>query len=84
MPWFVDIYPSKIQILQYSTLKLWMVNIKYLIYKEIPKFVSKDARDLIKSILTIDPKTRISIQGIRNHPFMKKISLKIIKGINVA
>lgn len=41
----------------------------------IPNFVSSDAKDLIKRILTTDPKKRITIQEIKEHPFYKQIKL---------
>ncbi len=33
----------------------------------IPRFVSAEARDLMKKILNTDPETRVTIQDIRNH-----------------
>ena len=35
----------------------------------IPKFISNEARDLIKNILNIDPKKRYTINDIRRHPW---------------
>jgi len=35
----------------------------------IPKFVSAEARDLLKCILNTDPQKRFTIQDIRNHPW---------------
>ena len=36
---------------------------------QLPEFVSEDAADLIDRILTTDPKKRISIEEIRDHPW---------------
>lgn len=39
----------------------------------IPNFVSTEAKDLIKKILTTDPKKRITIPEIKKHPFYQLI-----------
>ena len=36
---------------------------------KIPKYVSPEGRDLIKSILNTDPVTRYTIEDIRRHPW---------------
>lgn len=36
---------------------------------EIPSFVHKDTRDLIRKILCVDPKKRITLQEIMEHPW---------------
>ena len=33
-----------------------------------PRFITPEAKDLIKCILNTDPDLRIDIEGIRNHP----------------
>ena len=53
----------------------------------IPKFVSPEARDLLKCILNTDPQKRYTIQDIRNHPWYslakhEKESCGIIIGVN--
>ena len=37
-----------------------------------PKFLSHDAKDLLKKILVINPLKRINIQNIKKHPFYLK------------
>ena len=37
---------------------------------ELPNRLSHDCKDLIKKILTVNPKNRIGIEGIKNHPFL--------------
>ena len=39
---------------------------------ELPSRLSNDCKDLIKKILTVNPKNRIGINGIKNHPFLNK------------
>ena len=53
----------------------------------IPKFVSAEARDLLKNILNTDPQKRYNIQDIRNHPWYSQSKLErepegIIIGVN--
>ena len=38
-----------------------------------PKFISHEAKDLIKNILNTDPDSRINIEGIRNHQWFKQV-----------
>ena len=42
----------------------------------IPKFVSKEAADLMKSILCTDPEKRFKMQDIRKHPWFNMIPYK--------
>ena len=35
---------------------------------ECPKFISNEARDLIRGILTTDPEKRITLAQIKSHP----------------
>ena len=37
-----------------------------------PRYIHKDAKDLIQKILVTDPEIRINIKGIKNHPFYLK------------
>lgn len=37
----------------------------------LPDYVSDDARDLIQKILVLDPKKRLTVSEIRNHPYIK-------------
>ncbi len=43
---------------------------------QIPKFLSAEAKDLIKSILTTDPAKRITITEIRKHPWFNLVVQK--------
>ncbi|KAL0206953.1 hypothetical protein P9112_012664 [Eukaryota sp. TZLM1-RC] len=40
----------------------------------IPSFVSSEASDLIRKLLTVDPQRRCTIDGIRNHPWLNKFN----------
>ncbi|ABW98229.1 kin(snf2) (nucleomorph) [Hemiselmis andersenii] len=42
---------------------------------KIPKIISANCRDLIQSLLTIEPVKRISIEKIKNHPWYKSSAL---------
>ena len=42
---------------------------------DLPNRLSLDCKDLIKKILTVNPKNRIGIDGIKNHPFLSKAIL---------
>ena len=48
-----------------------------------PKFISHEAKDLIKCILNTDPDLRISIEGIRNHEWFKQVLEEKSPGILV-
>ena len=37
-----------------------------------PKYIKKDAKDLIEKTLVVDPEKRIDIKNIKNHPFYLK------------
>ena len=52
---------------------------------DIPKFLSNDAKDIIKKILEVDPKRRLNFEEIKNHPWFNIINKKymIFKGIDV-
>jgi len=50
---------------------------------EMPEFLSENAQDLIKKILTTDPNKRMTIEQIRSHPWCKKHFVQIDKGIHV-
>ena len=45
-------------------------------YKEV-KNISREAEDLIKSILEVDPKKRIKIDDILNHPWLVDFDFNI-------
>lgn len=55
---------------------------------QIPKFVSKDAAELLRSILCTDPEKRFKISDIRKHewfnlvPYIRKRANGLIVGIN--
>jgi len=38
----------------------------------MPHFVSDEAQDLISKILVVDPASRITMEGIKNHPWFAK------------
>lgn len=40
---------------------------------QIPRFVSKEAADLLKSILTTDPTKRLTVSDIRKHPWFNLV-----------
>jgi 5'-AMP-activated protein kinase catalytic alpha subunit len=40
---------------------------------QIPNFVSAECKDLIKKLLDTDPRTRITISEIRDHPWYKQV-----------
>lgn len=42
----------------------------------LPSDLPKDLRDLIKQMLTVDPEQRISLEGIKAHPWFKSIPPK--------
>jgi len=48
---------------------------------ECPKFISNEARDIIKGILTTDPEKRMTVAQIKNHPWYKQASQDLHKGI---
>jgi serine/threonine protein kinase len=50
---------------------------------KFPKFISPEAKDLIKSILVTDPNTRISIADIRKHPWCCQVAEEPYQGILV-
>lgn len=64
-----------------NTSKLYkkILNAEY----KIPKFVSDDARDILKNILNTDPEKRFTIEQIRNHPWFKNYDGNIYAGIIV-
>ena len=39
----------------------------------MPMYRSKNAKDLISKMLEVDPKKRITCEGILNHPFITEI-----------
>jgi 5'-AMP-activated protein kinase catalytic alpha subunit len=53
---------------------------------QIPSFVSPECKDLMRRILNTDPKTRYTIEDIREHPWYRQITQDekegIIVGIN--
>ena len=49
----------------------------------IPRFVSKEAAELIRAILSTDPEKRYTIQEIRRHPWFNQIPHKIKRGMNL-
>lgn len=42
---------------------------------KIPKFIPSSCRELLRSILTIDPSKRIDIEGIKNHKWFRSTPL---------
>ena len=49
----------------------------------IPDFVSESCQDLIRKVLLTDPNQRLSIQGIRAHPWYQQVKVREYKGIYV-
>ena len=49
----------------------------------IPEFVSESCQDLIRKILLTDPKQRLSIEGIRAHPWYQQAKVREFPGIIV-
>jgi 5'-AMP-activated protein kinase catalytic alpha subunit len=49
----------------------------------IPKYCSDIFQDLIKKILTTDPKKRIAIEQIKNHPWFNLTKPKLFQGIYI-
>lgn len=47
----------------------------------IPSFVSDHCRDLIRKILTVDPKTRITISQIKSHPWLQTGNTSFVDGL---
>ena len=50
----------------------------------IPSTLSLEAIDLLKKILEVDPKKRISLEGVKNHPWFKLEENPLYKGINIS
>ena len=48
---------------------------------ECPKFISNEARDLIRGILTTDPEKRITLAQIKSHPWYKQYTQELNTGI---
>ena len=51
----------------------------------IPKFLSDEAKDIIKKILEVDPKKRLNFEEIKQHPWFNIIDKKYMmyKGIDI-
>jgi 5'-AMP-activated protein kinase catalytic alpha subunit len=49
----------------------------------LPKFLSEDAKTMIKGILTVDPEKRFTIEDIRKHPWFSISPVKAKQGIIV-
>ena len=47
-------------------------------YKEL-KYISKDAKDLINKMIVVNPKERITIEEILNHPWLKDVDIKKVE-----
>ena len=56
---------------------------KYEIPKDKKTTVSKDAIDLIKKILEVNPKNRIKISGIIKHKWFNKVKTELNYGLNI-
>jgi len=48
----------------------------------IPDYLSKEAKDLLKHILIINPKERYNINQIQNHPWFNLVKPRMMPGIN--
>ena len=51
----------------------------------LPKFLSEEAKDILKKILEVDPNKRLNFEEIKNHPWFSIIDKKYMmyKGIDV-
>ena len=51
---------------------------------EVPKHLSKDAKDILSKILEVDPKKRINFESIKSHPWFSLIDINYLMhtGIN--
>ena len=49
----------------------------------IPSYVSKEARDLIEKLLTIDPKLRININHIKSHSWFSSLKIKVVDNTEI-
>jgi 5'-AMP-activated protein kinase catalytic alpha subunit len=49
----------------------------------IPEFVSESCQDLIRKVLLTDPSQRLSIEGIRAHPWYQQVKVREYNGIYV-
>ena len=50
---------------------------------QIPDFVSESCQDLIRKILCTNPKERLSIQEIKQHPWYQQVKVREYQGIYV-
>ena len=83
----IDIWSSGIVLytMVYGNLPFNDENMKDLVYNitkgnyDLPDTISKECQDLIKKILQIDPNKRISIQEIKEHPWMNKFKFNLMK-----
>ena len=49
----------------------------------IPKYLSKEAQDILSHILKINPEERFTIEGIKKHPWFNLVKPHLIKGISI-
>ena len=49
----------------------------------IPKYLSKEAQDMLNHILKINPEERFTIDGIKKHPWFNLVKPHLIKGISL-
>ena len=49
----------------------------------IPKYLSKEAQDMLNHILKINPEERFTIEGIKAHPWFNIVKPHLIKGISL-
>ena len=52
---------------------------------DLPKYLSDNAKDILKKILEVDPKKRLKFEGIKAHPWFSIIDKNYLihKGINI-
>lgn len=50
----------------------------------IPKYLSEQAKDLLKNLISVDPKTRYNIEQINKHPWFNMITPNLSKGLIIS
>ena len=88
----IDIWSCGIvlYVMVYGVLPFDQNNMKDLVYHvkngiySLPNTISRECQDLIKKIIQVNPDKRITIQEIKNHPWMKKFNFNLMKSPGVS